>query len=105
MRDDDRLEARLESLLRPFLDDLLLWPVLAVVVGVLATNVAALLVLAFGDRRPLPLVAVFALAVLAARGGVAALRRRRLGPAGGIAVAISALAVIEAILYQVLVAR
>ncbi|MCC6640361.1 MAG: hypothetical protein IT386_04245, partial [Deltaproteobacteria bacterium] len=45
MRDDDPREPRLEAWLRPFVDDSSLWPVLAVAVGMIATNAAALLVL------------------------------------------------------------
>ena len=102
MRDDDRLEARLETWLRPFVEDSLLWPVLAVAVGMLATNAAALLVLAARDRSPAALVAVALLAALGVRGAVSVARRRRLGRVGGVAVAIALLAAAEAALYMAL---
>jgi len=102
MRDDDRLEARLETWLRPFVEDSLLWPVLAVAVGMLATNAAALLVLAARDRSPAALVAVALLAALGVRGAVSVARRGRLGRVGGVAVAIALLAAAEATLYMAL---
>ena len=102
MRDDEHLGARLEDRLRPFVQDPLLWPVLAVAVGMLATDAAALLVLACRDRSPAALAAVALLAALGARGTVTAARRRRLGAAGGVAVAIALLAAAEAALYMAL---
>ena len=99
MRDDDPREPRLEAWLRPFVDDSSLWPVLAVAVGMIATNAAALLVLAFHDRSVVALGAVALLAAFAGFGGVRVVRRRRLGPIGGIVVAICSLAALEAALY------
>jgi len=96
-------EESLEAWLRPFLEDSMLWPVLAVAVGVIATNVAPLLVLAFEDRNFFAITAVVLLAALGARGGVAVLRRRRLGPVGGLVAAIAALAALEAAAYLALV--
>jgi hypothetical protein len=98
-------EESLEAWLRPFLEDSMLWPVLAVAVGVIATNVAPLLVLAFEDRNFIAITAVVLLAALGARGVVAVMRRRRLGPVGGVVAAIAALAALEAAAYLALVER
>jgi len=98
-------EESLEAWLRPFLEDSLLWPVLAVAIGMLATNVAPLLVLAIQDRSLLAIAAIVLLIALGARGGVAVLRRRRLGPVGGVVVAITVLAALEAAAYLALVER
>jgi hypothetical protein len=83
----------------------MLWPVLAVAVGMVATNLAPLLVLAVQDRSLLAIAALVLLAALGARGGVAVLRRRRLGPVAGVTVAITVLAALEAALYLTLIER
>jgi hypothetical protein len=98
-------EERLEAWLRPFLDDSLLWPVLAVAIGMVATNLAPLFVLAFRDRHLAAIAALGLLAALGARGAVVVLRRRRLGPVGGAVVAIAAIAALEAAAYLTLIER
>lgn len=99
------IEGRLEGWLRPFLGDPILWPVLAVVVGVISTNLVPVLVLSIRDRWPPALAALALLAVAGVRGAIAAFRRRRLGPLGGVALAVAAVCVAETAVYLLVIVR
>jgi len=82
---------------RVFVEDSMLWPALACVVGTFAAFGAALLVLAFEDRNLAALAALALLLAIGAQAGVRALRRRRLGVLGRIALAVAALSVLGAL--------
>ncbi len=99
------IEERLEAWLRPFLDEPILWPVLAVAVGVVATNLTPLLVLSLRDRRLSAISTVVILFAFGVRGALAAFRRRRLGPVGGVAVAVAAVCAAETAVYLLLITR
>lgn len=82
---------------RVFVEDSMLWPALACVVGTFAAFGAALLVLALEDRSLAALAALALLGALGVQGGFRALRRRRLGLLGRIALAVAALSVLGAL--------
>ena len=85
---------------RVFVEDSALWPVLAVAVGIFSAFGAALLVLAFEDRNLAALAALALLGALGAHGLAAALRRRRLGALGGIALAFAVLSLLGALAHH-----
>lgn len=95
----------MERWVRVFVEDSALWPVLAVAVGIFASFGAALLVLAFEDRNPAALAGVALLVVLALHGLGGAVRRRRLGTLGGIALAVGVTSLLGALAYEFLLAR
>ena len=81
-----------ERWLEPYFRDSSLWPVLVVAAAILVTVLAAVLVLAVGDRNPAAIAALLALLWASADATLRELRsRRRLGLVGASILAVWAL--------------
>jgi len=81
--------ADFERWIEPYFRDSSLWPVLVVAATILVTLVAAILVLAVGDRNPAAMAALLALVWMSADATLREIRsRRRLGLVGGAILAV-----------------
>lgn len=96
---EDREPRNSADVLRTFLEEPTLWPVLAAGVGIAGTLVAALLVLAIQDRNPFAILGFGLLAVMAGRGLLGAVRERRLGAPRVLGIAVAGCAVVAAAAY------
>lgn len=87
-----------DRFLRPLLSDSTLWPILIVVMAVLATFFGSVLLVALRRRSLAAAAALLGLAWLTTGPLADSWRRRRLGPAAGLAVVLWLLAVAVALL-------
>ena len=80
--------SRLDSWIRPYIEDSTLWPVTLVFVVVVVVFVAAVALLAWRERNPLAAAALLGLVWMSVDAVSADVRRRRMGLAAGIVVGL-----------------